>query len=66
VDVSDIIRMIRFVLGYVVPNDADLCTADVDYDGQITVADILLTVDIILGTNRGEEISIQPKILMGF
>jgi hypothetical protein len=58
VDVSDIIRMIRFVLGYAVPNDADLCTADVDYDGQITIADILLTVDIILGTNGREEITI--------
>jgi subtilisin family serine protease len=49
VDVTDIIRILQFVLGYDVPDTWDLCTADVDHDQILTVMDVLLTADIILG-----------------
>jgi len=51
VNVSDVIRLLRFTLGYSTPNDLDFQTGDLDHNGSLEVTDILLVVDIILGRN---------------
>lgn len=48
VDVTDIIRVLRFILQYDTPDEYDMATADIDYDGVLTVYDILGISDIIL------------------
>lgn len=48
VDVTDVIKVLRIVLGYTNATIADICTADMDNDGQLTVFDILAIVDLIL------------------
>ncbi|NQV37508.1 MAG: S8 family serine peptidase [Candidatus Marinimicrobia bacterium] len=49
VDVTDIIRVLRFILEYDEPNELDMYTADVVSDGVLNIFDVLAIVDIILG-----------------
>ena len=49
VNVLDIIKTLRFILQWDTPNSVEFCASDVDFDGEITIYDLLLISDIILG-----------------
>ena len=49
INLVDVINILMFVLGYDTPGIEDFCAADVDYDGMITITDVLRLVDIVLG-----------------
>ena len=49
INLVDVINILMFVLGYDTPDIEDFCAADVDYDGMITITDVLRLVDIVLG-----------------
>ena len=49
INLLDVINILMFVLGYNTPGIEDFCAADVDYDGMITITDVLRLVDIVLG-----------------
>ena len=49
INLLDVINILMFVLGYNTPGTEDLCAADVDHDGMITITDVLRLVDIVLG-----------------
>lgn len=49
IDSLDVINILLFALEHEIPDIEDICTADVDYDEEITVIDVLRLVDIILG-----------------
>ena len=49
INLVDVINILMFVLGYDTPDIEDFCAADVDYDGIITITDVLRLVDIVLG-----------------
>ncbi len=49
INLLDVINILLFVLEYETPGDVDYCTADVDYDGVISITDALRLVDIVLG-----------------
>ncbi|MBC8400545.1 MAG: S8 family serine peptidase [Candidatus Marinimicrobia bacterium] len=49
VNVTDVVRLLHFTLGYATPNVIDMQTSDLDHNGSLDVFDILILVDIILG-----------------
>ena len=49
INLLDVINVLLFALEYDTPDIEDLCAADVDYDGVITITDVLRLVDIVLG-----------------
>ncbi len=49
VNVTDVVRLLHFTLGYATPNDLDFQTADTDHNGELDIIDVLTVVDIILG-----------------
>ena len=49
VNVLDIIKTLRFILGFNTPNTDEFCASDVDFDGALTVYDLLIISDIIMG-----------------
>jgi hypothetical protein len=49
INLLDVINVLLFALEYETPDIEDLCAADVDYDGVITITDVLRLVDIVLG-----------------
>ncbi len=49
INLLDVINTLLFALEYEEYGDEELCSADVDYDGVITIADVLRLVDIVLG-----------------
>ena len=49
INLLDVINVLLFALEYDTPDIEDLCAADVDYDGVITITDVLGLVDIVLG-----------------
>lgn len=48
ISLKDVDKIRLFILGEDLPDNKDICAADMDYDGEITIADVLLLVDIIL------------------
>jgi len=48
VDISDVVLLVNFILGYSVPDQTQLIVADINNDGVLNIFDILLMVDIIL------------------
>lgn len=51
VNVTDLVRLLHFTLGYATPNVIDMQTSDLDHNGSLDIFDILMLVDIILGRN---------------
>ncbi len=49
INLLDVIYVLLFALEYEEYSEVDLCSADVDYDGVITITDVLRLVDIVLG-----------------
>ena len=49
VNVFDIVRMLQFILQWDSPTPDEFCAANVDFDGEITINDLLLISDIIMG-----------------
>ncbi len=49
INLLDVIYVLLFALEYEEYSEVDLCSADVDFDGVITITDVLRLVDIILG-----------------
>jgi subtilisin family serine protease len=49
INVMDIIATLRFIMEWENPTPNEFCAADVDFDNTITVYDLLLISDIILG-----------------
>lgn len=49
VNVLDIIKTLRFILEFSTPTTDEHCAADVDFDGVLTVYDLLIISDIIMG-----------------
>lgn len=49
VNVFDIVRMLQFILQWDSPTPDEFCSANVDFDGEITINDLLLISDIIMG-----------------
>jgi subtilisin family serine protease len=49
INLLDVMYVLLFALEYEEYSEVDLCSADVDYDGVITITDVLRLVDIILG-----------------
>jgi hypothetical protein len=49
INILDAINILFFVLEYEEATVEDICAADMDYDNELTVADVLRMVDIILG-----------------
>ena len=49
INLLDVINVLLFALEYDTPDIEDLCAADVDYDGVISITDVLRLVDIVLG-----------------
>ena len=49
INILDAINILFFVLEYEEATVEDICAADMDYDNELTVADVLRVVDIILG-----------------
>jgi len=49
VNVLDIIKTLRFILEFSTPTTDEFCAADVDFDGSLTVYDLLIISDIIMG-----------------
>ncbi len=50
VDVTDVIKVLRFIYNLEEPDAVDFYTSDVVQDGTIDIFDVLAIVDIILGT----------------
>ncbi|MDP7128515.1 MAG: S8 family serine peptidase, partial [Candidatus Marinimicrobia bacterium] len=49
INLLDVINTLLFALEYEEYGVEELCSADVDYDGVITIVDVLRLVDIVLG-----------------
>ncbi len=49
INILDVINVLLFALEHDIPNQEDVCAADTDFDGEITIADVLRLVDIVLG-----------------
>jgi len=49
INLLDVIYVLLFALEYEEYSEVDLCSADVDFDGVITITDVLRLVDIVLG-----------------
>lgn len=49
INVMDAIVLVQYLLVWGIPNNSEYCASDVDYDGQITVFDLLLVSDIVTG-----------------
>ncbi len=49
INLLDVMYVLLFALEYEEYSEVDLCSADVDYDGVITITDVLRLVDIVLG-----------------
>ncbi len=47
ISIADPYRVLQFIMGYRNETDLEMCTADVDYDGELTVLDFMLIVDIL-------------------
>jgi subtilisin family serine protease len=47
ISISDPYRVLQFIMGYRDETDLEMCTADVDFDGKLTIFDFLLIVDIL-------------------
>ena len=43
------VQLLRFVLGYNNPSPVDYCTGDLNYDNDLSITDVLMLMDIILG-----------------
>jgi hypothetical protein len=49
INVMDMIKTLQFIMEWDIPTPNEFCATDVDFDNTITVYDLLLISDIILG-----------------
>ncbi|MCH7764728.1 MAG: hypothetical protein IIB95_13505, partial [Candidatus Marinimicrobia bacterium] len=49
INFDDVQKLLLFILEYEEPTIEDMCRADMDYDNELTVNDVLRLVDIVLG-----------------
>ncbi len=49
INIRDIKKILKYILENEEPTMEDICRGDLDYDKELTVADVLLLVDVVLG-----------------
>jgi hypothetical protein len=49
INLLDVINVLLFALEHEIPDEEGLCAADMDFDGEVTINDVLRLVDIVLG-----------------
>lgn len=49
INVMDIIKTMQFILEWDEPTPDEFCAANVDFDNALTVSDLVLLSDIVMG-----------------
>ena len=64
VDLSDLLTVVDYILEVTMPSEDQFNGADVNEDGQITINDVVMIIDIIYGTNGRVLASIDEAVRM--
>ena len=48
INISDIIILVAFIIGTIELDLQEQATGDLNYDGQLNIADVVMIVDIVL------------------